>query len=80
MNIASQYAKALHTLQTPNAATLKNLRAALEARGHIRLLPQIFNEYTKLALHDKRLEQYKKVTPEKENTRMLLELYKKLIV
>lgn len=75
--IASDYAKALY--QLGERATMQNLRAALERRGHTKLLPQIYAEYQKLVLADRRLREHKKVTPERERTRILLELYKKLI-
>jgi hypothetical protein len=76
--IAADYAKALYEAGG-TAAHLRNLRAALKRRGHEKLLPQIFAEYKKLALGAGRLAKHKEVTPEKERTRILLELYKKLI-
>jgi F0F1-type ATP synthase delta subunit len=79
MTIAEQYAKALYALNEPSADTLQQLRKALARRGHIQLLPRIFDAYKKLQLHDERLTQHKKITPEDERTRILLELYKKLI-
>ena len=82
MNISSQYARALYELveksEKDNGIYLKNLRQALERRGHVKLLPQIFSEYKKLALASERAELHKKITPENEQTRMLLELYRKL--
>ena len=82
MNISSQYARALYELveksEKDNGIYLKNLRQALERRGHVKLLPQIFSEYKKLALANERTELHKKITPENEQTRMLLELYRKL--
>ena len=75
--IATDYAKALFELG--ESANLKNLKAVLSARGHLKLLPQIYSEYEKLALGKKRLDLHKKVTPERERTRVLLELYKTLI-
>ena len=82
MTIASQYAKALYDLVEKNEkegkSYLKNLRQALERRGHIKLLPQIFSEYKKLAISRERAELHSKVTPENERTRMLLELYRKM--
>jgi len=82
MNISTQYAKALYELVEKNdkegKAYLKNLRQALERRGHVKLLPQIFSEYKKLALASERAELHKKITPENEQTRMLLELYRRL--
>ncbi len=82
MNISTQYAKALYDLVLKNEKEsklyLKNLRQALERRGHIKLLPQIFSEYKKLAMSRERAELHKKITPENERTRVLLELYRKL--
>ncbi|HUX36054.1 MAG TPA: hypothetical protein VMV71_03415 [Candidatus Paceibacterota bacterium] len=94
MTIAAEYAKALYALvarlplgdkrgqeenEKEGKAYLKNLRQALERRGHIKLLPQIFSEYKKLAMAHERFELHKKVTPESERTRTLLELYKRLV-
>ncbi|MEK7547161.1 MAG: hypothetical protein AAB536_03225 [Patescibacteria group bacterium] len=82
MTIAAQYARALYTLAEKNEKEgrtyLKNLRQALEHHGHIKLLPQIFSEYKKLALARERAELHKKITPESERTRTLLELYRKM--
>ncbi len=75
--LATDYAKALYTLGG-NAKNLRGLRTVLARRGHEKLLPQIFAEYKKLVLGAERLAQHKEVTPEKEQTRILLELYKKL--
>jgi F0F1-type ATP synthase delta subunit len=75
--IATDYAKALYQLGG-NAKQLQSLRAVLKRRGHEQLLPQIFAEYQKLELGSERLAKHKEVTPEKEQTRILLELYKKL--
>ncbi len=79
MTLAAQYARALHESDAPEASKLKNLREALLRRGHEKLLPRIFTEYERLVEKKGRLEEYKKVTPEKERTRVLLELYKKMI-
>ena len=76
MNNATQYAKALYALG--DKATMPALRAALRRRGHEKLLPRMYAEYQKLLLQEKRLEHHKRVTPKKERTRILLELYKKL--
>ncbi len=82
MTIAAQYAKALYDLAERNEKEgrtyLKNLRQALERRGHLKLLPQIFSEYKKLAMGRERAELHKKETPESERTRILLELYRKM--
>ncbi|TSC68586.1 MAG: hypothetical protein G01um101456_581 [Parcubacteria group bacterium Gr01-1014_56] len=83
MIIASQYARALYSLVKENPKTgkefLTGLRAALKRRGHEKLLPQIFTEYKKLEVAGERRAQAQKVTPERERTRILFELYKKLI-
>ena len=77
MSDAAQYARAVYDLG--NKATMPGLRAALQRRGHEKLLPRIYAEYQKLVLQEKRLEHHKRVTPKKERTRILLELYKKLV-
>jgi len=74
--IAIDYAKALY--QLGDRANIKNLREMLARRGHDKLLPQIYAEYHKLKLYDERLAKHKAVTPERERTRILLEMYKKL--
>ena len=82
--LATDYAKALYQTRTSgvqgtsDVRLLKSLRTVLTRRGHEKLLPQIFAEYKKLALGAERLVRHKEVTPEKEQTRILLELYKKL--
>lgn len=75
--IAADYAKALY--QLGDKANMKDLREMLARRGHEKLLPQIYAEYEKLVVAAKRLEMHKAVTPEKEQTRILVDLYKKLI-
>lgn len=75
--IAADYAKALY--QLGDRANIKDLRDMLKRRGHEKLLPQIYAEYEKLQTAAKRLEMHKAVTPEKERTRILVDLYKKLI-
>lgn len=81
--IATDYAKALHALIQKNPGHgrtyLKNLQEALQRRGHLKLLPRIFAEYQKLQQKDERAERYAAVTPERERTRTLLELYRKLV-
>ena len=79
MTLAAQYAKALYESDAPGAARLQNLREALRRRGHEKLLRQIYTEYKRLVEKEKRLQEYKKITPEKEQTRILLELYQKLV-
>ena len=75
--LATDYAKALYELGEKHEH-LQGLTEALKRRGHEKLLPQIFAEYKKLVLGAERLAEHKKVTPEKEQTRVLLELYNKL--
>jgi len=79
MTTATQYAKALFQSDAPAASKLKNLREALSRRGHEKLLPQIFTEYEKLEEGEKRNKAYRTTTKESERTRVLLELYNKLI-
>ena len=78
MNIATQYAKALYQSHVSEKLRLKNLRQALARRGHARLLPRIFSEYEKLLEKEKRGVAYRKTTKEGEQTRVLIELYRKL--
>lgn len=83
MNLATSYARALFDVTSKNevkeAEILKNFRAALARRGHEKLLPKIYSEFEKLHIKEKRLVEHKKITPEAERTRTLLELYQKLI-
>lgn len=83
MTIAAQYAKALHQLvaaePTKGKTFIKNLHATLEHRGHEKLLHQIVQEYERLEIAKERIAAAKAVTPERERTRVLFELYKKLI-
>ena len=76
MNIATQYAKALISVDKPVVSALKEV---LKKRGHEKLLPTIFREFEKLQLREKRLIEQKKITPELERKRILLELYQKLV-
>ncbi len=77
MSVHSDYAKALYALK--DKATVAGLQAALKARHHEKLLPRVYSEYQKLLLQEKRLAEHKRVTPERERTRVLLELYRTLI-
>lgn len=85
MDVARSYARALYALTAslPEGAKagelLANLRAALARRGHGKLLPRIFAEYQKLALKEERARAAAAITPERERTRILLDLYRKLI-
>lgn len=79
MQLAQQYAKALLSIKNPGQETLRNLGETLKRRGHQKLLPSIYKEYERLLTKEERLTRYKTVTPEKERTRILYELYTKLI-
>jgi len=83
MTIAASYARALHQLVSTNPSKgstyIANLRASLAKRGHLKLLPKIVSEYQKLDVGKERAARNSAVTPEKERTRILLGLYKKLI-
>ena len=83
MPTAAIYAKALREASvkdTANAKTLlTNLRAALERRGHQKLLPAILTEYEKLELAEERSKSRAEITPESERNRTLLELYRRLV-
>lgn len=82
MNTAAYYAKALFELIEKNPAKgadyLKNLRRSLSSRGHEKLLPNIYGEFTKLALLKERTRKHREITPEMEQTDKLLQLYRKL--
>ena len=81
--IAEDYAKAVHALVAAHPEKQKDylgqLFEALKRRGHIKLLPRILKAYELLELRNIRTTEHKKVTPEKEQNRVLLELYKKLV-
>lgn len=83
MSVASSYARALHELvdkePAKGALFIKNLRASLQKRGNLKLLPTIFNEYQKLEIGQERRTKHGQATPEKERVRVLLGLYQKLI-
>lgn len=76
--IATDYAKALYAL-SPDKSHLAKLRDLLRRRRHEKLLPRIFSEYKKLELAQARRARAAEVTPEAERTRVLLELYRKLV-
>ena len=82
MTLAQTYARALFDLVSSNSSKadeyLKNTSLALKRRGHEKLLPQIFSEYKTLELQKERTKIHNTITPEKERTRTLLELYRKL--
>jgi F0F1-type ATP synthase delta subunit len=82
--IAADYAKALFELVdksdlSTQAKLVQNLRAALTRRGHEKLLPQIYAEYQKLQLERDRIATHTRIVPERERTRVLLELYHALV-
>jgi F0F1-type ATP synthase delta subunit len=83
MTLATQYARALYSLVAEKPAAgkefLAGLRTAVAERGHEKLLPQIMREYEKLEDMQERIVRAKAQTPEREHTRVLFELYKKLI-
>ena len=56
-----------------------NLKDALKRHGHEKLLPNVYEEYKKLLTAQERLAMHKRSTPGKERTRILLELYQKLV-
>lgn len=79
MTLAQQYAKALAQAQREHpkssAKLIEGLKEALARRGHQTLLPRVYAEYEKLQLRKSRVPE---VTPEKERTRTLLQLYRHL--
>ncbi len=79
MNLATQYAVAVYQSSAPDAKKVEGLRQALKRRGHEKLLPRILAEYEKLAERERRSKQYRTITPAQEQTRILLELYQKLV-
>ncbi|HVV39231.1 MAG TPA: hypothetical protein VHD31_02795 [Candidatus Paceibacterota bacterium] len=80
MKLEEMYAHALSQTQTSEPKkVLDALKQALEKRGHQKLLPRIFSEYQKLQVHKARMEMHQKDTPERQQTRNLLELYRKLV-
>ena len=80
MKLEELYAHALYETQSKEPKkVLDVLRQTLRARGHEKLLPKIYSEYEKLQVRAKRLAMHKTVTPERERTRVLLELYNKLV-
>jgi F0F1-type ATP synthase delta subunit len=82
MTLAGSYARALYDAVAKDAGRgaeyLKSLREALARRGHQKLFPKIFSEYQALVVREERSKVHSKVTPEQEQTRVLLELYRKL--
>ena len=83
MTLSSDYARALFEVAAKEPAKsaehLKNLRAALARRGHEKLLPRILSDYQMLEVKETRAHAHRTINPEQERTRVLLELYRKLI-
>lgn len=83
MNTAAYYAKALYELGEAHPDKtkeyIKNLRAALERRGHEKLLPRILSELQKLDVQAHRTAAHREVTPQMEQTDKLVQLYRHLI-
>jgi F0F1-type ATP synthase delta subunit len=83
MDIASQYARALHELVEKEPAKgkeyLRNLREVLMQRGHGKLLPRIYGAYERLQLRSERSKRFSTATKEQERTRKLVELYRHLV-
>lgn len=81
MTLARMYAEALYKTGRGKVEKEhgKHLVIALKRRGHLALLPRIAAEYEKLLERESRSDRYKKVTQESEQTRVLLELYQKLV-
>ena len=85
--IETDYAKVLYAVMLDKSdlsisgqvRLVQNLRELLKRRGHEKLLPRIYSEYKKLVLAEHRRKQAATVTPAAEKTRVLLELYKKLV-
>lgn len=75
--LARDYATGLYELGG-KVEHLAKLKKILASRGHEKLIPQILAEYQKLGEHDARLAKHKEETPEQAQTRILLELYRKL--
>lgn len=80
MRLEEMYARALFASHASEPKkVLEHLEQALKRRGHEKLKPRILSEYRKLAAHGKRMEMHTSATPERERTRQLLELYRKLV-
>ena len=82
MNYAPHYARALYELirTSPERSKeyLQNLGQVLERRYHQKLFLRIMVEYEKVLLQEGRLAEQKRITPEQQRTRTLLELYRTL--
>ncbi|MEI7719983.1 MAG: hypothetical protein WCI89_02110 [bacterium] len=83
MTLQQQYAHALHDLVSTapehSRTYLTGLMQTLKKKGHIKLAPQILVQYQQIIETKKRSEKYTHVTEESERTRVLLELYRKLV-
>lgn len=73
---AKDYAQALFDSKAPDA---HRVAAALARRGHTKLMPQILREYQKLTEQRERSAAHRRISPKKEETRILLELYRTLV-
>ena len=83
MTIEAQYARALYLLVSQNPERsgeyLAGMRAMLEKKGHQKLMPRIFGAYRSHIEKNERTTTYAQISPERERTRVLLELYRTLI-
>lgn len=82
--LAQDYAKAIYHLthksnvHDPQVRLVGRVQRVLERRGHLRLFPRILEECRKLAERDERRALRAIETPEQAQTRLLLDLYRKL--
>jgi len=83
MKIAAKYAHFLYRTAEEHpeeaAEALQALVTMLKSRHLEKMLPQIYAEYQKLTLGGERRALHVAHTPRRERTRVLLELYRKLI-
>lgn len=83
MNTAQRYAHMLYAVAKEHPseapAALHSLIAMLKERRYEKMLPQVYGEYQKLILAEDRRNKHAANTPERERTRVLLELYRTLI-
>ena len=83
MKIAAKYAHLLYRIAAEHpeeaAEALQALVTMLKSRHLEKMLPQIYAEYQKLTLGGERRALHVAHTPRRERTRVLLELYRKLI-
>lgn len=83
MTAEQQYAVALYDLVLAHPEKseeyLANLKKTLTQKGHQKLMTRIFAEYQTIIEKKERSKTYAVVTPEGERTRVLVELYRRLI-